>query len=118
LDLNRYIDDLESRTFAIHSKLIKKKKPFTSEVIKNKLLNKEETYKTLLTIYDEHNAQIEELIGIDYSYGAYRRHVRTKQEYKRDDYFVKEIDLKFINQFHHYLVKKKLVIKIPQPNML
>ncbi len=116
LDLNRYIDDLESRAFAIHSKLVKKKKPFTSEVIKNKLLNKEETYKTLLTIYDEHNAQIEELIGIDYSYGAYRRHIRTrnhlndfiKQEYRREDYYVKEIDLKFINRFHHYLVTKKI----------
>ncbi|RKN80293.1 site-specific integrase [Ulvibacterium marinum] len=114
--LNHYIDELESKAYAIHSKLVKKKKPFTSELIKNKLLNKEESYKTLLTIYDEHNSQIEELIGLDYSYGAYRRHIRTrnhlqdfvKQEYKRDDYFVKEIDLKFINRFHHYLVTKKI----------
>lgn len=116
LDLNRYIDDLESKAFAIHSKLVKKKKPFTSEIIKNKLLNKEETYKTILTIYDEHNEQIKELVDLNYSYGAYRRHVRTrnhlkdfiKHEFKREDYFVKEIDLRFINRFQHYLVTKEI----------
>lgn len=114
--LNHFIDELETKAFNIHSKLITKKRPFDAELIKRKLLNIEEVQKTLLQIYDEHNAQIEELIGIDYSYGAYRRHVRTKehlqdfirQEYKRDDYFVKEIDLKFINRFHHYLVTKKI----------
>lgn len=114
--LNHFIDELESKAFKIHAKLMTKKKPFDSELIKRKLLNIEEVHKTILAIYDDHNEQIEELIGIDYSYGAYRRHVRTKehlqdfirQEYKRDDYFVKEIDLKFINRFHHYLVTKKI----------
>lgn len=58
LELNRYIDDLKSRAFTIHSKLVNKKKPFTSELIKNKLINTEETYKALLNIYEEHNVQI------------------------------------------------------------
>jgi len=114
--LNHFMDELESKAYKIHAKFMTKKKPFDVESIKRKLLNIEETHKTLLQIYDEHNAQIEELIGIDYSYGAYRRHIRTiqhlqdfiKQEYKREDYFVKEIDLKFINRFNHYLVTKKI----------
>lgn len=80
------------------------------------LLNKEQNYKTLLAIYDEHNNQIEQLIGLDYSYGAYRRHIRTrnhlaafiKKEYKLVDLFVKEVELKFINRFHHYLKTKKI----------
>ena len=38
--LNHYIDELESKAFVIHSKLVTKKKPFTAEMIKNKLLNK------------------------------------------------------------------------------
>ncbi|WP_276391446.1 site-specific integrase [Eudoraea chungangensis] len=113
--LNHFIDELESKAFNIHAKLMTKKKPFDAELIKRKLLNIEEAHRTLLQIYDEHNSQIEELIGLHYSYGAYRRHIRTrnhlqdfiKQEYKREDYFVKEIDLKFINRFHHYLITKK-----------
>lgn len=114
--LNHYIDELETKAYDIHSKLVIKKKPFNAELIKNKLLNKELTHKTLLAIYDEHNAQIEQLIGLDYSYGAYRRHIRTrnhlaafiKEEYKLADIFVKEVDLKFIDRFHHYLKTKKI----------
>ncbi|MCJ7465907.1 MAG: site-specific integrase [Maribacter sp.] len=113
--LNHYIDALETKAYDIHSKLVLKKKPFTAEMIKNKLLNKEATHKTLLAIYDEHNGQIEQLIGLEYSYGAYRRHIRTRnhlatfinKEYKLADLFVKEVDLKFINRFHHYLKLKK-----------
>lgn len=114
--LNHYIDELETKAYDIHSKLVIKKKPFNAELIKNKLLNKEQTHKTLLVIYDQHNAQIEQLIGLDYSYGAYRRHIRTrnhlaafvKKEYKLADIFIKEVDLKFINRFHHYLKTKKI----------
>ncbi len=114
--LNHYIDELETKAYDIHSKLVTKKKPFNAELIKNKLLNKDQTHKTLLVIYDEHNIQIEQLIGLDYSYGAYRRHIRTrnhiaafiKKEYKLADIFVKEVDLKFINRFYHYLKIKKI----------
>ncbi len=114
--LNHFIDELETKAYDIHSKMVIKKKPFNAELIKNKLLNKEQSHKTLLIIYDEHNAQIEQLIGVDYSYGAYRRHIRTrnhlaafiKKEYKLADLFVQEVDLKFINRFHHYLKTKKI----------
>ncbi len=114
--LNHYIDELETKAYDIHSKLVTKKKPFSAELIKNKLLNKEQTHKTLLVIYDEHNNQIEQLMGLNYFYGAYRRHIRTrnhlaafiKKEYKLADLFVKEVDLKFINRFHHYLKIKKI----------
>jgi site-specific recombinase XerD len=114
--LNHYIDELETKAYNIHSKLVAKKKPFTAETIKNKILNKEETYKTLLAVYDEHNNEIEQLIGLEYSYGCYRRHIRTrnhlesfiKKEYKQKNLFIKEVDLKFINRFHHYLKTKKV----------
>ena len=109
--LNHYLDELESKAYKIHSKLILKKKPFTAETIKHKILNMESTNRTLLQVYDEHNVQIEQLIGLEYSYGAYRRHIRTRnhlanfvqKEYKMKDIFIKEVDLKFINRFHHFL---------------
>ncbi|MEM9363895.1 MAG: site-specific integrase [Bacteroidota bacterium] len=109
--LNHYLDELESKAYKIHSKLVLKKKPFTAETIKHKMLNTENTNKTLLQVYDEHNAQIEQLIGLEYSYGAYRRHIRTRnhladfvqKEYRMKDMFLKEVDLKFINRFHHFL---------------
>ena len=115
-DLNKYIEDIKTRLHKIQGKLMAKGKPFTAVMLKNKFLNKDEKYKTILTIYDEHNIQIEQLIGIDYSYGAYRRHIRTRghladfilKEYKRQDLFVQEVDLKFITRFDHYLKTKMI----------
>ncbi|WP_349351617.1 site-specific integrase [Flagellimonas sp. MMG031] len=115
-ELNHYMDQLESKAYEIHSKLVVKKKPFNAETIKNKLLDKGNVHKTLLAIYEEHNAQIKELIGSDYSYGAYRRHVRTmnhlagfiQKEYKVSDLYVMEVDLNFVNGFHHYLKTQKI----------
>lgn len=114
--LNHYIDELETNAYDIHSKMVLKGKPFNAVLIKNKLLNKGGAHRTLLTLYDDHNVQVEQLMGIDYSYGAYRRHIRTrnhleafiKKEYKLPDVFVKEVDLKFINRFHHYLKTKRI----------
>ncbi len=114
--LNHYLDELVSKAYKIHSKLVLKKKPFTAETIKHKMLNTERINKTLLQVYDEHNVQIEQLIGLEYSYGAYRRHIRTRdhladfvqKEYKMKDIFLKEIDLKFINRFHHFLKTQKI----------
>lgn len=114
--LNHYIDELESKAYTIHSKLVIKKKPFTAETIKHKILNTETVNKTLLEVYDEHNNQIEQLLGLEYSYGAYRRHIRTRnhladfmqKEYKVKDLFIREVDLKFINRFHHFLKIQKI----------
>lgn len=115
-EINHYMDQLESKAYEIHSKLVIKKKPFNAETIKNKLLGKGTAHKTLLAIYEEHNAQIKELIGFDYSYGAYRRHVRTmnhlagfiQKEYRASDLYVMEVDLNFVNGFHHYLKTQKV----------
>ncbi|MDC6367780.1 MULTISPECIES: site-specific integrase [Flavobacteriaceae] len=115
-ELNHYLDELETKAFKIHSKLVLKKKPFTAETIKHKMLNTESSNKTLLGVYDEHNKQIEQLLGLEYSYGAYRRHIRTRnhlasfvqKEYKMKDIFMKEVDLTFINRFHHFLKTQKI----------
>ena len=114
--LNHHIDIWETKAYDIHSKLVIKKKPFNAELIKNKLLNKEQAHKMLLAVYDEHNDQIEQLVGLDFSYGAFRRHIRTrnhleafiKKEYSLSDIFVKEVDLQFINRFHYFLKTKKI----------
>ena len=76
--LNHHKDELESKAYNIHSKLVVDKKPYTAEIVKNRLLNKKSSNQTLLEVYDEHNVQIEQLIGLEYSYGAYRRHIRTR----------------------------------------
>ncbi|WP_420320008.1 phage integrase SAM-like domain and Arm DNA-binding domain-containing protein [Flagellimonas sp.] len=67
--------------------------------------------KTLLSIYGDHNEELSELVGREFSSGAYQRHLRTakhlkafiKKEYGHGDISVKKVDLKFINRFEHFL---------------
>ncbi|MEM7486908.1 MAG: site-specific integrase [Bacteroidota bacterium] len=110
-ELNIYLDKIKVKLYDIQSGFISEGRAYTALMIKNKFLNRDKPVKTVFQIYDEHNNQIKELVGTDYSKGAYLRHVRTrnylaaflKKEYKLKDFFVQDIDLNFINHFYHYL---------------
>ncbi len=110
-ELNKYLEDVRSRLYQIQGKYIADGKHYTSQMIKNAFQGKISRHKTLLIIYDNHNKEISELVGREFSSGAYQRHLRTarhlkifiSKEYGYDDMNVKEIDLKFINRFEHFL---------------
>ncbi len=79
-------------------------------------LEKTTTLLTLLRLYQEHNDEISELVGREYSFGAYQRHVRTRKhlgtiigkEYKMEDIPLREVDLQFIKRFEHFLKTSKI----------
>jgi site-specific recombinase XerD len=110
-ELNKYLEDVRSRLYQIQGKYVADGKHYTSQMIKNTFQGKSSRHKTLLLIYDSHNMEISELVGREFSSGAYQRHLRTARhlktfiykEYGYDDMNVKEIDLKFINRFEHFL---------------
>ncbi len=114
--LNQYINSISSKLYKIQEKFIIEDIPFTALMIKNKYLNKDDVRKTLLQIFEEHNNQIEKLVGKNYSKGCYLRYVRTykhlksyiNEDYKLDDIFVQEVDLKFINGFEYFLKVKNI----------
>ncbi|GAA4270504.1 hypothetical protein GCM10022257_26050 [Hyunsoonleella aestuarii] len=114
--LNKYINSIKVKLYNIQEKFILEDKPYTAIMIKNKFLNKDDERKTLIQIFKEHNDQIEKLVGKSYSFGCYKRYVRTsnhlknyiKSEYKTEDIFVREVDLKFINGFEYFLKTKDI----------
>lgn len=114
--LNKYINSISAKLYSIQEKFIIENLPFTALMIKNKYLNKDDARKTLIQIFNEHNNQIEKLVGKSYSSGCYNRYLRTskhlqsyiKKEYSMNDIFVQEVDLKFINGFEYYLKIKAI----------
>jgi hypothetical protein len=69
-------------------------------------------YKTL-PICDEHNTRLSSCWVLDYSYGTYRRHIRTPdtsyafiKKFKLAGLFIIEADLKFISRFTTFKDKK------------
>ncbi len=114
--INELIDSFTINAHKVHTRFTKKKRLFTAETIKNKMLSKGREQKMLIAVYEEHNQQIKRMVGIDYSYITFRRHVRTRmhlatfleKEYCLSDISLKLVDLQFITKFHDFLKSKRI----------
>ncbi|MEM8999739.1 MAG: site-specific integrase [Bacteroidota bacterium] len=110
-EFNRFLEDIRTRLFQIQGGYMREGRYYTAAIIRNEFLGKDKKQRTLLKLYDEHNGEIEVLVGKEYSLGAYQRHLRTRKhlmrfiqkEYQRADFPLHEIDLRFIKRFEHYL---------------
>mgnify|MGYP003647557771 CR=1 FL=1 len=109
--LNKYIDSITNRIYKIHQRLTEENKLVTAATIRNVYQGKDENKKMILEIFENHNIQMEKLIGKDYALGTSERYKTAKKhlshyilhEYKVDDIPVKEINNKFIKGFEYYL---------------
>lgn len=114
-ELNQYLDTVRSRINRIHRQLVEDNKTFTSSDVKNLYLGKGEKLKMLLELFDEHNQQMEKLIGIEFAMGTYKRYHTTrshvaefiKTELKKSDIPIRDVNLKFIKGFEYFLKTAK-----------
>ncbi len=114
-ELNIYLDKVRSRVNKMHEKLMEANQPFTALDLKNLYLGKKEKPKMLLEVFDEHNKQMEKLIGIEFALGTYKRYFTTrnhiyeyvKEAYGKEDIPVRDVNLKFIRGFEYFLKEKK-----------
>ncbi len=110
-ELNRFLEDVRARLFQIQGKFVADGRLYDAQMLKNTFLGKNTRLKTLLNIYDDHNNEISELVGKEFSSGAYQRHLRTARhlksfiikEFSYEDINVKEVNLNFIKRFEHFL---------------
>ena len=71
--------------------------------------------KTLLEVFDLHNAKMKKLVGIEYSKSTYPKFLEAKKhvsdfiryEYKQKDYLLSDLKLKFLEEFDTYLKVEK-----------
>jgi site-specific recombinase XerD len=110
-ELNRYLNSLEHRVFKIQQKLLDDNRKITALLIKNIFTGNDENQKMLLKIFQDHNNQVEKLVGKDFAPGTLERYKTAKKhvqafiklEYKLADINVKEVNHKFIHGFEYYL---------------
>ncbi|PCJ96245.1 MAG: hypothetical protein COA50_07290 [Flavobacteriaceae bacterium] len=62
-ELNRFMTTIRHKVNRIQHQLIEQGKPFTSLDIKNKYQGKDKVVKMLLSVFDEHNHQMKQLVG-------------------------------------------------------
>ncbi len=91
--------------------MIDEERPFTALNIKNAYSNNGAKLKMLVKLFEEHNKQMEKLIGIEFALGTFKRYTTTKNhieeylrsEYRKSDIPVRDVNLKFIKGFEYFL---------------
>ena len=117
-ELSTLMTNILHKINRIQNKVIDKGDPFTSQDIKELYQGKKEKPKMLLEVFDEHNKQMDKLIGIEFTLGTYRRYFTTrnhiygfvKEAYGKEDIPVRDVNLKFIRGFEYFLKEKKAFI--------
>ena len=83
----------------------------TADKVKNVYLGLGVKQDTFLTLFAKHNQEFSRKVGYNRAEGTYSKYCTIykhmenyiKQEYNRNDIFIKELNLAFINGFEHYL---------------
>lgn len=114
-ELNRYLEITRSKIHQIYRELETVDKNITAEIIKNRYYGIDEEKKTLLEVFDKHNAQIRQLIGKGFVKKTVQRYETTKRylseflqkEYNVSDIALNDLEARFISQFDTFLKTEK-----------
>ncbi len=110
-ELNRYIDTMRAKILQIHRELEIDGIRVTADAIRDKLYGRDESQKTLIEVYTEHNKRCRALIGKDFSASTVEKFDTSlntlkafiKYSTKKDDILLKEVSRVFIQDFGFYL---------------
>jgi site-specific recombinase XerD len=114
--LNFYLESLRHQVFDHQQELENKNKTVTAISLRDAFSGKDENAsKTILQIYDDHNAKLKAAINKGVALLTWVRHNTSRNnlsdfiqhQFKKDDSFLSSIDHKFITDYQHYLMTEK-----------
>ena len=111
LKANRLLDDIKASLNTIHHDMQRRDNYVTAEKVKNEFLGHSESHDTILNLFEKHNDDVKQLIGISKTPATYqkyevtRRHLAAfiQRKYNLSDISIKEITPMFITDFELYL---------------
>jgi len=110
-ELNIHMAHIRTKLFKQYDKLQEENRNITAILLKQTYLGNKRPEKMVLGLFQNHNNEVDSLIGMDFAPGTAERY-RTAmkhvadyitREYKTDDLPIKEVDHKFITGFEYYL---------------
>ncbi|KGO10468.1 site-specific integrase [Elizabethkingia bruuniana] len=113
--LNFYLKTFEQKVFDTYHKLVRENEIISSEILKNKLLGKDQKNRMLITIFQDHNDRMEKLVGKEYAKGTLTRYKtclsHTKEflewKYNISDIDIRNVNYAFLNDFEFFLRTEK-----------
>lgn len=109
--INSYLDVMKSKVLDIQMELIHKNQELSIENFKEKLFGSDEKQRMLVSIFQDHNNKIKELIGKEYAAGTLERYTTSLKhtieflqwKYNISDIEISKINHAFISDYEFYL---------------
>ena len=111
--LNNYLKAIKAKLYQKEAELLDRGFIITAELLRDAYFDKVESLKekSLFEVFEEHNKEQEKLVGNGVSKATYWISVYTvrllkefvQQKYKREDLYLRELNLNFIQSFHIFL---------------
>jgi site-specific recombinase XerD len=109
--INRQLELIKNKIYTIQQYFDRENKPFSASDLRDVYLGKDKSQKMLLEIFQEHNDEVESLVGREFSAGTAERYRTCKKhiadfiqkKYKKNDIPVQDVDHKLITDFEYYL---------------
>jgi site-specific recombinase XerD len=98
--LNAYLDSLVSKMYAYQNELLQNNIPLSALALKNLISGKEDKSRMLVAIFEQHNKDLESLVGKEYSPTTLTRYKTTLQhviEFMQKKYNMNDINIKMLN---------------------
>lgn len=110
-EVNTHMFNIRMRILKLYDKLIDEGRNVTASMLKDAYVGKKKPEKMLLAVFQEHNNQVNQLIGRDFAAGTAERYRTTRShlaeyiqhDYRKEDIPIKDVDHKFITGFEFYL---------------
>ncbi len=104
--LNAYLESYQSKVYDAKRKLVDGGHLITASAIKDVLMGNDQRGKMLIKIFEDYNANVKKLIGIDYSNSTWTKYDRTKRhtrefikwKYNADDIHIRQINFEFASE--------------------
>jgi len=109
--INNILDGIRAKIQSHYHSLLASGRSVTAEILKNAFLGIDDSYETILTIFDKHNADLEKLVGVDKSFSTYKKYLLARQRvaefirfrYKMADMQLRNMDLMFVKDYEVFL---------------
>lgn len=104
--LNNYLDTYQAKVLEAKRKLIESNQMVSATAIKDILVGNDQRGRMLIKIFEDYNADVKKLIGVDYSKSTWTKYDRTRRftkefiqwKFKADDVHVRQLNFEFVTQ--------------------
>jgi hypothetical protein len=111
--VNSHLKTVEQKAYEVYREMIERNIPITAQTFKDRMngIEEEVVCRMLIPIFEEHNRQVEALIGKEYApatairYQTTINHVKNflKWKYKVSDINIQDLDHEFVTSLEFYL---------------